>query len=65
MPHVCFIKFIIEWTMNKYLKHFVATLNTRASAVLGELALVMPRCRIINSVGRFCLLLFVCGTCCR
>ena len=32
--------------MNEYLKHFVAALSTRTSTALGELALVMPRCRI-------------------
>ena len=31
--------------MNGYLNHFVIVRNTRASAVLGELALASPRCR--------------------
>ena len=31
--------------MNEYLHYFVAARNTRASAALGELALLMPRCR--------------------
>ena len=31
--------------INEYLKHYVAACNTRASAALGELALVIPRCR--------------------
>ena len=30
---------------DKYLHHFVATHNTRASTALGELALVIPCCR--------------------
>ena len=43
--------------MKEYLYQFVAARNTRASAALGELALVS------NSFGSFCLLLYVCGTC--
>ena len=31
--------------MNQYLNHFAAARNTRASTALGELALVIPRCR--------------------
>ena len=31
--------------MNEYLNNFVAARNTRASAALGELALLIPRCR--------------------
>ena len=31
--------------MNEYLNHFVAARNTRASAALNELALVIPLCR--------------------
>ena len=31
--------------MNEYLNHFVAVPNTGASAALGELDLVIPRCR--------------------
>ena len=31
--------------MNEYLLHFVAARNTRASVALGELAVVIPRCR--------------------
>ena len=31
--------------MNEYLNHFLAVLNTRASSPLGELVLVIPRCR--------------------
>ena len=31
--------------MNEYLNHFVVARNTRASAALSELALVIPRCR--------------------
>ena len=30
--------------MNEYLHHFVAARNTKASAALCELALVIPRC---------------------
>ena len=35
----------VNHPMNEYLKHFVAARNTRASAALGELALIIPRCR--------------------
>ena len=52
-------------TMNEYLNNFVAAHNTRGSAALGELALVILDAELINSVGRFCLLLCVCITCCR
>ena len=31
--------------MHEYLHYFVAARNARASATLGELALVIPRCR--------------------
>ena len=31
--------------MNEHLNHFVEARNTRASAALGVLALVIPRCR--------------------
>ena len=41
--------------MNNYLHNFVATRNTKTSAALGELALVILRCR----TEQFC------GTCCR
>ena len=52
--------------MNQYLLYFVAARITRASAALGELALLIPRYRaeeLINSIGHFCLLHFVHGTC--
>ena len=42
---LCKIYHRVDHSMNKYLKHFVAARNTRASAVLGELASVTPRCR--------------------
>ena len=32
--------------LHEYLHHFVAARSTRASVALGELALVIPRCRI-------------------
>ena len=35
----------VDHPINQYLKHFVAARNTRASAALGELALVISRCR--------------------
>ena len=31
--------------MNRYLKHYVTARNTRASAALGEMVLVIPHCR--------------------
>ena len=51
--------------INKYLKHFVTARNIKASAALGVLTFVIERKKLINSVGRFCLLLFVYRTCCR
>ena len=43
---VCSIRFIrVDHPMNEYLKHLDATRNTRASAAVGELALVIPFCR--------------------
>ena len=42
--------------------HSICPSNTRASAALGKLALVIPRCRINR---RFSLLMRVCGTCYR
>ena len=51
--------------LDEYLNHFVAVRNTRASAVLGELAWWFRAAELISTVGRFCLLLFVYGTCCR
>ena len=35
----------VDHLMNEYLKHFVAVRYTRASAILAELDLVVPRCR--------------------
>ena len=53
--------------MNVYLNKFVVTRNTRASAALGELALVtpLPAPELITSVGRFCLLFPYVESCCR
>ena len=51
--------------LHEYLHHSVAARNTRGSAALFKLALVIPRCRTNNTVSRFCLLLFICGTCYR
>ena len=44
--------------MNKYVNHFVAACNTRASAALGELALVISR-YIIDQFSRSILLVSV------
>ena len=55
----------VDHPMNEYLNNFVAARNTRASAALYELDLVIPRCRMINAVGRLRLLLSVCGACYR
>ena len=35
----------VDNSMSEYLNHFVTACNTRASAALDELALVIPRCR--------------------
>ena len=35
----------VDLTINEYLNHFVAARNVRASAALGELALMIPSCR--------------------
>ena len=45
-----------SYPMNEYLKHFVATRNTRASSALGELHLVTSRIRTesIRSVVSDC-----------
>ena len=37
------IYYRVDHPMNEYLKHFVAVRNTRPSATLDELALVIPR----------------------
>ena len=34
-----------DHSLHEYLRHFVAALNTRASAALCELDLLIPRCR--------------------
>ena len=36
----------VDHPMNEHLNNFVTARNTMASAALGELALVIPRCRI-------------------
>ena len=36
----------VDHPMNEYLNHFVAAQNTRVSVALGELALLILRCRI-------------------
>ena len=44
---VCPVRFIVciqTHTMNEYLNQCLAAPNTRASAALGELALIIPRC---------------------
>ena len=48
----------VDHPINEYLNHFVAGCNTRASAALGKLVLVIHRCKTDNSVGCFSLLLF-------
>ena len=35
----------VDYPMNGYLNNFLAARNTRASAALGELSLVVQRCR--------------------
>ena len=47
------IYYRVDHPMNGYLNYFVAARNTRASAALGGLALVILRCR----TDRLCLLL--------
>ena len=42
---LCKIYHEMEHPMHKYLHHFVVASNTRASTILGELAMVIPRCR--------------------
>ena len=42
---LCKINHRVDHPMNEYLHHFVVARNTRVSAVLGELALVIPRYR--------------------
>ena len=44
MPCICSIR-RVDHSLNEYLHHFAATRNTRASVALGELALVIQRCR--------------------
>ena len=41
----------VDYPMSEYLHHFVVTRNTRSSAALGELALVILRCGT-DQVGR-------------
>ena len=46
---VCSIRLIKEWTTFAGVSvHFVAAYNSRASAALRELALVLPRCRTVQ-----------------
>ena len=47
---------IADHHINEYLHHFVAARNTRASSSLGELGLVISRCRTDQ--------LFVVSPCC-
>ena len=42
---LCKIYHRVDHPMNGYLNHFVSARNTIASAALGELTLVIPRCR--------------------
>ena len=51
--------------INEYLHHFLAGHNTRDSASLGELALVIPRCRTDQFSLSLGLWLWVCLTCHR
>ena len=54
-----------DHTISEYPRHVVAARNTKTSAALGQLVLVIRAAELINLVDRFCLLLRVCGTCCR
>ena len=51
--------------LHEYLHHFVAARNTRGSAAVCELALLIPRCRIDQFTPSFLPVAVVCGTCCR
>ena len=42
---LCKICHRVDYPMNKHSNHFVAVRNIGDSAILGELALVIPRCR--------------------
>ena len=46
----------VDYLLHEYLNHFVAACNTRASAALCELALVIPRCRTYQFILSFLLL---------
>ena len=39
--------------MNEYLNHFIAARNTRSSAALGDLALVISRFKTDQLIGSF------------
>ena len=43
---LCKIYHRVDYPLHEYLHHFVAARTTKVSAALGELALVIPRCRI-------------------
>ena len=45
----------VDHLSNEYLNYFVAACNTRASATLGELTLVIPRCRTYQFCRSFML----------
>ena len=69
LTHIFYlIRKSFEWVCNVlyYIHIFCCRArNTKATAALGELTLVSRAAELINSVGHFCLLIFVCGICCR
>ena len=70
-PCVCLIYDLSQSgpPMNEYLHHFIATRDTRASAALGKLALMMLRCKtdkFSHDSGAFMVnrgISFPCSTC--
>ena len=62
---LCDIYNRVNHPMNEYQKHFVAARSTKASTAVGELALVIPRCRTHQFSRSFLPTAVVYGTCCR
>ena len=54
-----------DYPVHEYLNHFIAARNTRASAALSDLALVIPIRRNNQFSLSFLLAAGLCGTCCR
>ena len=54
----------VDHPINEYLHQFVAARNTRTSAALGELALVIPGCKT-DQFSRSSLLATLRWNCCR